>query len=141
MIKDCARRAGINKRVYTHLLRHSKATELAKKLTSQELMVYGGWKKLSTVQVYTHLSGADIEKKILEINNIRTDDTAKYNSVILGPINCPRCSFRNDSTSKFCSRCGMVLDSREALSLKETNSSEFQAFLVELFHRWKEGNK
>ena len=135
LIKNAAKKAGVRKRIYTHLLRHSKATELAKKLTSQELMVYGGWKKLSTVQVYTHLSGADIENKILEINNIRPPNQ-KYNSVILKPVNCFRCNNQNDATSKFCSRCGAILDVKQSLNL-ETNTNEFQEFLYELFQKWK----
>lgn len=143
IIKSAARRAKINKRVYTHLLRHSKVTELAKKLTSQELMVYGGWKQLSTVQVYTHLSGADIEKKIFEINNIKpstnTTDPEGYNSVISAPCECPRCGSKNDTSFKYCGKCGMVLDIKQSMNIKnETNNSEFQQFLMELFQRWKE---
>ncbi|MBI4176016.1 MAG: tyrosine-type recombinase/integrase [Candidatus Aenigmarchaeota archaeon] len=134
IIKSAAGRAGIRKRVYTHILRHSKATELAKKLTSQELMIYGGWKQLKTVQVYTHLSGADIDKKILEINNIKTD-IDKYNSVILKTVSCFRCGFQNDSSSKFCSRCGVSLERKEIFSV--TDNMEFQQFLYGLFLRWK----
>jgi len=99
-------------------------------------MIYGGWKKLATVQVYTHLSGADIEKKILEINGIKTDPD-KYNSVILKPINCFRCNNKNDPSSKFCSRCGMILDAKEAFNLKEADDKEFQNFLYEMFQKWK----
>ena len=110
IIKQYAMKAGIRKRVHTHLLRHSKATELAKKLTSQELMVYGGWRKLTTVQIYTHLSGADIEKKILEIHNIKTNEHDHKEEKILEPKKCVRCEFQNDAGSKFCSRCGMLIN-------------------------------
>ncbi len=136
IIKEAAKRAGIVKRVYPHLLRHSKATELAKKLTSQELMVYGGWRELSTVQVYTHLSGADIDRKILEINGIKSDNGNHI--AIESPtnqINCHRCGNRNDLCAKFCSQCGSQLEQKKALQPDEM--AEFQQFLMEMFQKWK----
>lgn len=136
IIKEAARRAGIAKRVYPHLLRHSKATELAKKLTSQELMIYGGWRELSTVQVYTHLSGADIDKKILEINGIKPDSS--NHTPIERPSNqayCQRCGNRCDFYARFCSQCGSPLEDKRALRSDEM--AEFQQFLVEMFQKWK----
>lgn len=85
--------------------------------------------------VYTHLGGADIEKKILEINNIKTEKEG-YNSVILKPKNCFRCQYKNNATSKFCSRCGAILDVKQYLNL-ENNGNDFQQFLIELFQKWK----
>lgn len=69
VVKGAAAKASINKRVYPHLLRHSRATHLAKHLTEQELKVFFGWSGRSKMTAcYVHLSGADIDKKILEVN-------------------------------------------------------------------------
>jgi site-specific recombinase XerD len=43
ILVECAARAGIKKRIYPHLFRHSRATELAKKMTEVELCQFFGW--------------------------------------------------------------------------------------------------
>jgi integrase len=69
MLKDSAKALGINKRVYPHLFRHSRSTELAKHLTEQQLKVYLGWVPHSDMaSVYIHLSGSDCDDRILEMN-------------------------------------------------------------------------
>ena len=137
MLKSCARRAGITKRVYNHGMRHAKATHLSKHLTEQELKVYFGWVKTSTVSVYCHLSGKDIENKLFQLHGIQPD-AEKYNSVILKPVTCLRCNFSNDSTAKFCCRCGLVLDVKDSLGLPQNPEKDFQMFLLEMYKKWKE---
>jgi len=91
----------------------------------------------STVAVYCHLSGKDIESKLFQMHGIQ-NETEKYNSITLKPVACLRCNFNNDSSAKFCSRCGLVLDVKESLSLP-TSEKDFQMFLFEMYKRWKEG--
>ncbi|MBI4163970.1 MAG: tyrosine-type recombinase/integrase [Candidatus Aenigmarchaeota archaeon] len=134
IVKECAKRAQIRKRVYSYILRHSKLTHLSKQLNSQEVMIYAGHKKLTTTQVYVHLSGADIEEKILKIHGIKQDNTS---TDILKSKNCLRCSSTNDSSSKYCAKCGMVLDQKEAFDLKDVDDKEFKGFMMEMFMKWK----
>ncbi|MDD5614900.1 MAG: tyrosine-type recombinase/integrase [Candidatus Methanoperedens sp.] len=59
--------AGIKKHVHPHLFRHSRLTELARDFSESELKVIAGWSGNSNMAaVYVHLSGGDIEKKMLE---------------------------------------------------------------------------
>lgn len=134
-LKETARLIGIKKRVYAHLFRHSRATHLAKYLTEQELKVYFGWVGDSKMAcVYVHLSGKDIENKILEINGIiAPKTTANGHSK---PKQCPRCKIMNDYTSKFCSSCSQVLDIKEATGL-DIKPSEFEEFM-QFYKKWKE---
>lgn len=68
MLKESAKRIGIKKRVYPHLLRHTRATHLAKYLTEPELKVYFGWERNSKMPaVYVHLSSRDVDRKIIEL--------------------------------------------------------------------------
>jgi integrase len=70
-LKKVAERANLGKEVHFHMFRHGRATELANKLTEQELDVFMGWQIGSKMpRVYCHLSGRDIERKILEISGI-----------------------------------------------------------------------
>ena len=58
LLRDIAKRAGIKKRVNPHNFRHSRATELASKITEQQLKKYFGWSSDSKMAaVYVHLSG------------------------------------------------------------------------------------
>lgn len=69
VLKKASKKAGIKKRVYPHLLRHTRATHLAKFLTEPELRVYFGWSKDSKMpSVYVHLSSRDVDKKIIKLS-------------------------------------------------------------------------
>jgi integrase len=58
----------LGRRVYPHLLRHSRATHLAKFLTESQLKAYFGWTQDSKMtRIYIHLSGKDIDEAILKI--------------------------------------------------------------------------
>lgn len=63
-----SRRAGILKRVYPHLFRHSRATFLASYLTEVQLCVFMGWTIGSTMaRIYVHLSGADLDAALVHV--------------------------------------------------------------------------
>jgi len=69
VLKEASKKAGIKKRVYPHLLRHTRATHLARFLTEPELRVYFGWSKDSKMpSVYVHLSSRDVDRKIIELS-------------------------------------------------------------------------
>ncbi len=78
IIKYLAKKAGIEKRVHPHLFRHTRLTELAKDFTESELKIIAGWSGSSRMAgVYVHLSGGDIEKKMLEKHGlIENENTA-----------------------------------------------------------------
>jgi len=107
ILKELAKKAGIKKEVYPHLFRHSRATELAKYLTEQQLKVYFGWEKTSDMaEIYVHLSGKDLDKSVLKAYGIEFKEKEE---TTLKPKVCPRCGYVNDPTAKFCARCGLPL--------------------------------
>ncbi len=70
-IKKACEKAGIKKRVYPHLFRHTRATHLAKYLTESELKAYFGWSKYSNMPaIYVHLSSRDVDEKIIKTSQI-----------------------------------------------------------------------
>ncbi len=70
-IKRTARRAGIQKRVYNHLFRHTSATEKSEILTSAQMCEYFGWTQGSTMsQIYVHLSGRNMDDTLLKAYGI-----------------------------------------------------------------------
>lgn len=67
-LKTLSRRAGISKRIYPHLFRHSRATYLAGYLTEAQLCCYMGWTISSAMpRVYVHLNGHDLDAALTRV--------------------------------------------------------------------------
>jgi integrase len=113
MLRKAAEKADVDKPVNPHHWRHSRASELAKKLTEAQLCEYMGWitgsKEAAT---YVHLSGRDMDKAILALHGLAEEekDGEKFK-----PIICPRCGIRNDPAAKFCSGCSLGLDEKSVM--------------------------
>jgi hypothetical protein len=108
IIQKWAIKANIDKRVYPHLFRHTKATALATKLTEPQLKAFAGWTPNSRMTgTYVHLSGADIDKAMLNIYGLNDDVEEKPS--VLEPITCPRCQELNGASKAYCARCGLNL--------------------------------
>jgi len=113
------KRAKIKKDVNPHIFRHSRLTELAKELQESELKVIAGWTGDSKMpKIYVHLSGADLDKKMLENRGLLPKEERKKKSD-LAPRPCPRCEMENPATAKFCNKCSAVLDLKTAMELEK----------------------
>ena len=115
MIIRTARKAGIKKRVYPHLFRHSRATHLAGHLTEAQMKEYFGWVQGSDMAAtYVHLSGRDVDDALLKLHGLKKADR-EVSQDKLKPRACPRCHAMNSATSQYCGRCRMPLDTQAAL--------------------------
>lgn len=118
VIKKIARKAGIRKRVYPHLFRHSRATHLANHLTEAQMKQYFGWVQGSGMaSVYVHLSGRDVDNALFKLNGMKVNEREKEER--LKPKVCPRCKARNSPDAKFCSKCGICLDAKISVQIDE----------------------
>jgi len=121
VIKKIALRAGVRKRVYPHLFRHSRATYLANHLTEAQMKQYFGWTQSSEMaSVYVHLSGRDVDNALLKLNGLESKVEEQKNG--LGPIICPRCKAHNSPDAKFCSKCSYCFDIKTAVQIDEVRS-------------------
>ncbi len=67
-----AARAGIDKRIYPHLFRHSRATFLAGFLTEAQLCAYLGWTIGSAMpRIYVHLAGHDLDAALATVPQLQ----------------------------------------------------------------------
>lgn len=113
LLREIAEKAGISKPVRPHHFRHSRATELAKRLTESQLCEYMGWVQGSKeAATYVHLSGRDTDKAILAMHGLAEEDLSKDK---LQPINCPRCGINNDPAARFCHQCSLGLDEKSVM--------------------------
>ncbi|KKK45909.1 hypothetical protein LCGC14_1079550 [marine sediment metagenome] len=139
IIKKCGK--SLDKKIFPHLFRHSRLTELAKYLTEAELCRFAGWRIGSRqVRRYVHLSQEDVENKILSIHGIKPLRQPEQKT-ILELIKCPRCTYENSSLDKYCSRCGSVLDIKTVIKHQEKareleeiiSTSEIKQYIDKLF--------
>jgi len=71
LIKQLANKAGINKRVYTHLMRHCSFTHMVENGTDINLIQkLAGHSKVSTTMIYAHISHNHISKIQSPLSNI-----------------------------------------------------------------------
>ncbi len=109
LLQKLANKAGINKRIFPHLFRHSRATHLAKHLTEAQMNEFFGWVQGSDMpSTYVHLSGRDVDSALLKTYGIKKN--GEEDESRLKPKKCPRCNTDNPSTGKFCNKCGLPLD-------------------------------
>jgi integrase/ribosomal protein L40E len=120
-IKCLSERAGIDKRTYPHLFRHSCATHLAGHLTEQQLKIYLGWTPGSNMAAnYVHLSGRDIDPAILALNGIA--ESQKSAPDMMQTTLCPRCHERQPVNGEFCFKCSYPL-SKQAIDDEVTTEA------------------
>ena len=107
------RRAGVRKATW-HTLRHTRATELASKLTESELRKVMGWTPSSKmVEVYVHLSGRDAVSSLAKkVYGLEPEEGSAPSSSIRPKV-CPICGYVNPSTAKLCLNCGARLTMSE----------------------------
>ena len=116
MIKRMANDAEIRKRVYPHILRHSRATVLANYLTEAQMCEFFGWEQGSDMpRIYVHLSGRDIEKAINKVYGLEENGQEE---VDFKPKKCSRCGYLNAPTDRYCGRCALILDEEERIRLE-----------------------
>jgi integrase/ribosomal protein L40E len=107
ILKGSMEKSEIRKKIYPHLFRHSRATELAKHLTEFQLKQMMGWTMGSDMpQVYVSLSGKDLDNAILKSYGIKTKDEEKLKFKFKI---CDKCKAKNDVIKKHCSKCGHLL--------------------------------
>jgi len=126
ILKRAASAAGIKKRVYCHLTRHSRATALASIMPEAAMKQYLGWTQSSKMAgVYIHMSGKDTDEAILRASGIEIKKEEKKQA--LQPKKCLKCKTINEVTNRHCKICGMPLDKEEAEKILKIDTERQRA--------------
>lgn len=104
------KKANIPRHSNPHAFRHGRATELSKLgFTEMELRNWFGWEKNSGMPaVYIHLSGREVDDKILRLMGMEVKPEEEVKPV-LNPIKCPRCNTFNSPDTLYCRICSLML--------------------------------
>jgi len=116
LVNRIKEKAGITKRVYPHLFRHSRVTHLLSKgvINEAQAKVYFGWTPNSNMLAdYAHLVSQDANNAILAMHGI-TEKEQKINEK-----HCPRCKKINPPEAKFCYYCSSIIDEDTAFKQEQ----------------------
>lgn len=114
ILKAAANGAGIKKKIYPHLLRHTRATFMASIMKEAEMKSYFGWGQDSKMcAIYIHMNGEATDAAILRANGIEIKKEKEGVSP-MHPKICLRCNTSNEATNVCCKRCGLILDEKYA---------------------------
>ncbi len=152
MLKRAGKKAGIEKRIYPHLFRHSRASYYANKLTEQQLKSLFGWAGDSRMaSTYVHLSGRDIDNAAMQANGMKPKEAETKPK--LAVVECKRCRNKNEPNAAFCSSCGAPLEIQTAMRaqaetkttraaiLDSLNDPELQNMMVDLLAKAEKKKK
>ena len=107
IIKQALTKANlINKHSRLYILRDSRATHLAPRLSESLLCTFFGWQQgTQVVRRYIHLSGKDLDHTLLSLGEGKSVE--REDEYQLKIIKCNRCSENLSPTMQFCGRCGL----------------------------------
>jgi len=118
ILREAVIRAGIKKRVYPHLFRHSRVTEIAKRKLPDELAnKYFGWQRGSKMYShYTSFTQEDLVDGLHQAYNKKIRIQEKPSK--LEDIKCSRCGEMNPVENKLCRKCNFPM--KIEVSMTET---------------------
>ncbi|MBX4196053.1 site-specific integrase [Candidatus Pacearchaeota archaeon] len=125
ILKGAAKKARIKKKVHLHLLRHSRATQLASVMSDAQLKTYLGWTAGSKMaSTYIHMSGKDTDSALLKASGIEIK--REHEKPLLQSTLCLRCKSNNKGTNRCCYHCGFILDNEAAkeVLVQDTNQKD-----------------
>lgn len=118
-LKLLEKNLNLPKSIHPHAFRHARLTDLTKQgFNEMELRTIAGWEPSSAMPaVYVHLSGADVEQKILEKAGI-LDPAEADDDPTLEARRCPRCQYLNAPDAIYCFRCSQALTEEAAAEVE-----------------------
>jgi len=112
-LRKLVKRAGLTKRIYPHLFRHSRATFLAQHLNDALLKQHFGWVQSTKMAArYVHLSGKEVDVELLRLQGVVVDTKGQEDEFKI--LTCARCGKPSSPGSKYCKFCGMPFDASSA---------------------------
>jgi len=120
----------LGKRVYPHMFRHTRFTQLSRVLTDREMKILGGWRTTKMLEVYSHLSGRDVDDKILALHGLKSN--SEMLSQVINTRKCRECGQENAPVAIYCQHCGNAIGVDAELKARVEKLEK--VLLEEVFH-------
>ena len=98
----------LKRHVNPHLLRHTRATELSPHVSDRVLKIWGGWKRTTMLEIYSHLSGKDVDDTFLALHGFKPKEEA-IDSLSVRVCRQEGCNAENAPMAVYCQKCGHPL--------------------------------
>lgn len=130
MLKKVCKKAGIEKRIYFTLMRHTQITESSNYLTEAQQKKRYGWTPGSDMpQTYVHLVDADVDDALLKHHGLKKEKSQEEKRL---PKICAICKNPNAWDDKICDSCGKPLNLESAMELDEENKKEHKKLVADV---------
>ena len=115
-LRRLARRAGLSRRVYPYMFRHTRLTELAARgMGEYQMKQFAGWTTGSRMaERYIRLGRHAGLQAVLALEGIAEAERPRQEPT-LRTLRCPRCGHENMADALYCARCGLCLSDEEAI--------------------------
>lgn len=110
MLQELRERAGISKKVTSHIFRHSTLTRYARLgMNEPQMRIFAGWSDSSNMpSVYLHMTEKEVDDNRRALMTGKEIPKTIEKSKLL-PIKCPRCGKDNDGDNNYCYSCWLPL--------------------------------
>lgn len=114
LLRQAAKKANIKRRVWPHLLRHSRIAVLKRKnlLTDADIMNITGHQDRRQLDRYGKITMTMTNDKLLQIQGLVKEEQEREKPKARS---CRRCGFVNGPLSQYCGRCTLPLDENVVL--------------------------
>ena len=132
ILQKTAKKAGIQRHVHQHLLRHSRITHLLEQGVSETVVKKMMWGKVNTpmIAVYEHISEDHIDSEVLSATgiNVMTDKT---DPKLVAQI-CDRCGTINPPGKEECQNCVFPLTPDGKKAYLESENVRYEGLHAEI---------
>ena len=124
------KRAGITKRIFPHLFRHSEITRLVLKVPDLAMKARHGLSANSKMlSRYSHLNQDDLDESYLTAIGAKVPETQQKERNL---VTCGKCQTVNAPENDLCISCGLPLTMQSAIQLDYKEAYDKEAIVKEL---------
>jgi len=128
LMKNISNQVNRGRKLYPHLFRHSRASELAPHFKEAQMCYYFGWSQGSRMPgTYYHLSGVSVDGTYLFLYG--KEKAPQQIQEKFEEITCIRCDKKSLPTDKQCANCGLVFSEGERF--KQFKKDKVTRFVIQ----------